>query len=68
MDAMGYSTSKRRKIEAREICVSGQYCLPKKAATRAGQVILSGDDGTSWEDAGSRGNLLYFSTLAREFS
>jgi hypothetical protein len=71
MDSQGYSSSKRRKLEARELCVTGQYCLPKKSATRAGQVILSGANGTSWEDVvvtESKGDLLYFSTLPREFS
>jgi hypothetical protein len=52
--------------------VTGQYCLPKKPATRPGQVILSqGPNGTSWEDGvttESKGDLLYFSTLPREFS
>ena len=71
MDSLGYSSSKRRKLEARELCVSGQYCLPKQAPTRDGQVILSGANGTSWEDVvvtESKGDLLYFSTLPREFS
>ena len=74
MDFQGFS--KKRKLDAdtvetKKLCIRNEYCLPTTAGD-VDQVLTSlGGNVTSWEDVTpteSKGDLLYFSSLPRQFS
>jgi hypothetical protein len=53
MNNIGYGPSKKRKLEAKEVCVTGEYCLPKLAGNTGDVITVDVGGSTSFQPSQS---------------